>query len=205
MKLYFRPASPFVRKVRVMAIETGLIDRIELLPLASFEEMAEVVTAFNPLGKIPTLLLEDGQILYDSPVICDYLDTLHDGPKLIPPAGPERWTALRLQALGDGIGDATVVAAFERNRPEEHQLTAPVDKQMGKINSAIASLNNEIAALQGPLTIGQIAVATAMGYLYFWFPELDWQEHNPVLADWLNTFHQRPSMTTTHFTRPADL
>jgi glutathione S-transferase len=202
MKMFFRPASPFVRKVRVMAMETGLVDQIELVPLATFEEMVEQVTPHNPLGKIPTLLLEDGSALYDSPVICEYLDTLHDGEKLFPAQGPARWTALRQQALGDGLGDAVFIAAFEANRPEEHQLAAPVEAQMVKIKAALKTLDAQVNDLTGPLTIGQIAVGTGLGYLFFHFPDLGWEADCPALAKWRDKFNARESMKETFFAKP---
>ncbi len=202
MKMFFRPASPFVRKVRVMAMETGLMDRIELVPLATLEDMVEQVTPHNPLGKIPTLLLEDGTELYDSPVICEYLDTLHDGEKLFPAAGPARWRALRQQALGDGLGDAVFIAAFEANRPEEHQLAAPVEAQMIKIRAALKALDAQVEDLTGPLTIGQIAVGTGLGYLYFHFPDLGWEADCPSLVKWRDEFNERDSMKETFFAKP---
>jgi len=205
MKLYYRPASPFARKVRVMAHEVGLFDQIDMSLLASFEEMAEVVGEHNPLGKIPTLILDDGTVLYDSPVICEYLDGLHDGEKLFPADGSARWAALRQQALADGIGEAVVIAAFELNRPEEHQLQAPVDRQLAKIRKSLARLDADIAGLRGPLTIGHIAVGCALGYLYFWYPDFGWETDNPALADWIAAFNERPSMKETFFARPADL
>ncbi len=202
MKMYFRPASPFVRKVRVMALETGLMDQIELVPLPTFEAMVEQVTPHNPLGKIPTLLLEDGTELYDSPVICEYLDTLHDGANLIPAEGPARWTALRQQALGDGMGDAVFIAAFEANRPEEHQLAAPVEAQMVKIKAALKALDAQVDDLTGPLTIGQIAVGTGLGYMYLHFPDLGWEGGHPALAKWWGDFNDRASMKETFFAKP---
>ncbi len=178
------------------------MDRIELVPLATLEDMVEQVTPHNPLGKIPTLLLEDGTELYDSPVICEYLDTLHDGEKLFPAAGPARWRALRQQALGDGLGDAVFIAAFEANRPEEHQLAAPVEAQMIKIRAALKALDAQVEDLTGPLTIGQIAVGTGLGYLYFHFPDLGWEADCPSLVKWRDEFNERDSMKETFFAKP---
>ena len=112
MKLHYNRASPFVRKVMAVAIETGLDDRLEpvtrmMTPVKPDADLAND----NPLGKVPCLVTEDGATLYDLPVICEYLDSLHDGPKMFPAAGPARWRALRRQAEGDGIMDAGVLPA----------------------------------------------------------------------------------------------
>src|SRR5688572_19776405 len=110
MKLYFNAASPFVRKVRVVARETGQHQNIEEIASAVSPVKANAdVAKANPLAKIPTLMTDDGTALFDSPVICEYLDSLHAGRKLFPPAGPARWSALKLQAVGDGILDAGIL------------------------------------------------------------------------------------------------
>ncbi len=102
MKLRYSPTSPYVRKVSVTALELGLTERIARVPTDT-QDRESGIAEHNPLGKVPALILDDGGVLYDSPVICEYLDSLHDGPPMFPAAGPARWTALRQQALGDGI------------------------------------------------------------------------------------------------------
>ena len=116
MKLRYSPTSPYVRKVTVTAQETGVQPRIERVPTVTTDP-ASGLAKDNPLGKVPTLILDDGERLYDSPVICEYLDGLHGGAKIVPPAGPERWVALRRQALADGILDAAVLRLMETRRP----------------------------------------------------------------------------------------
>ena len=127
MQLIYAAASPFARKVRVLAAETGLLDRIELLDTAVMPTtLNERVNALNPLGKIPVLLTDDDEALYDSRVICEYLDTLHAGAKLLP-SGAARWQVLRLAALADGLMDAALLARYERGvRPAELQWVVTV-------------------------------------------------------------------------------
>ena len=147
MKLHWSPRSPYVRKVMIVAHELGLADRIETVRTVvggttpHLELMRE-----NPLGKIPTLVLEDGTIIYDSPVICEYLDTLHDGPKLFP-AWPERLTALRRLALGDGMLDIALAWLGERFRPEEKRSEPHMALWQGKIRACVDALEQEADAL----------------------------------------------------------
>ena len=118
MTLHYSPASPYVRKVMVTAIETGLRDSIEILP-ADTADLPGPLQRVNPLGKVPTLVLEDGRAVFDSRVICEYLDSLHDGARLFPGSGEPRLAALRLQATADGIMDAGLLIVMEGRRPEE--------------------------------------------------------------------------------------
>ncbi len=148
----------------------------------------------NPLGKIPTLITDEGDRLYDSPVVCEYLDSLHDGTRLFPPAGEARWRALRLQALGDGIIDATILCVVEGRRPPEQRSAEAVAKQKGKIASALDALESDAAGLDAPATIGAIALGCALGYLDFRFPDEDWRAGRPALAAWYRNFAARPSM-----------
>ncbi|MBG0839975.1 glutathione S-transferase [Ectopseudomonas toyotomiensis] len=195
MQLIYAAASPFARKVRVLAAETGLLDRIELLDTAVLPTtLNERVNALNPLGKIPVLLTDDDQVLYDSRVICEYLDTLHTGAKLLP-SGAARWQVLRLAALADGLMDAALLARYERGvRPAELQWAAWLDGQLGKVQRSLAELERQVERLQGPLDLGQIGVACALGYLDFRFADLDWRAAHPGLAAFQQTFAQRASM-----------
>ena len=139
MRLRYSPTSPYVRKVSVCAIEFGLAERIERIPTDTLDPKTDLAE-HNPLVKVPALVLEDGEVLYDSPVICEYLDSLHDGAKIFPPAGPERWTALRQQALGDGILDAAILCMLETlRRPEALRWRGWIDKQTGKVTRASTS------------------------------------------------------------------
>lgn len=200
MKLRYSPTSPYVRKVMIVAIETGLIERIEripstVVPTRPNEEVARV----NPLVKVPALITDDGLVLYDSPVICEYLDTLHDGAKLFPPNGQARWIALRQQALGDGMLDAGLLGRYEVQRPKEYQWQDWKDAQLRKIRGAIAALEMEIESgeLGGPLTIGQISIGCALGYLDFRHPSEEWRARHRQLSTWFEDFSKRKSMQVT--------
>lgn len=198
MQLIYAAASPFARKVRVLAAETGLLERIELLDTAVLPTtLNERVNALNPLGKIPVLLTDDGEALYDSRVICEYLDTLHQGAKLLP-SGASRWQVLRLAALADGLMDAALLARYERGvRPAELQWPAWLDGQLGKVQRALTELERQVEQLQGPLDLGQIGIACALGYLDFRFADLDWSTAHPGLAAFQQAFSQRPSMQSS--------
>ncbi|MFV3383944.1 glutathione S-transferase [Pseudomonas sp. NY15364] len=198
MQLIYAAASPFARKVRVLAAETGLLERIELLDTAVLPTtLNERVNALNPLGKIPVLLTDDGEALYDSRVICEYLDTLHQGAKLLP-SGASRWQVLRLAALADGLMDAALLARYERGvRPAELQWPAWLDGQLGKVQRALVEQERQVDLLQGPLDLAQIGAACALGYLDFRFADLDWRAAYPGLAAFQQVFSQRPSMQSS--------
>jgi glutathione S-transferase len=203
MKLYARPASPFVRKVRVMARETGLVDKIEEIMLGSPEEMMTEMPKHNPLGKIPALILDDDSILYDSKVICEYLDTLHDEPRFFPADEAKRWPALMLQGLADGISEAIIVASMNKfMRPDEYVYEPAVTFQLEKAERALADLNGKVQEFGDVLTIGSVSVACAIGYTDFRFPDLGWRDQNPELTAWNADFSERPSMKATHFEMP---
>ena len=200
MKLRYSPTSPYVRKVMVVALETGLAERIERIPTTvAPTKPNEEVARENPLVKVPALTTDDGLVLYDSPVICEYLDTLHGGPKLFPASGKARWLALRQQALGDGILDAAILGRYEILRPKEYQWPDWIDAQLRKVRGALGALEIEVEAgeLGGPLGIGQITVACALGYLDFRFPEEDWRARHPRLAQFQAGFAERASMRAT--------
>jgi glutathione S-transferase len=203
MKLRYSATSPYVRKVLVTAIELGLETRIERTP-ADTRDPNSGLSHDNPLGKVPALILDDGEVLYDSPVICEYLDSLHQGQKLFPPAGPARWTALRQQALCDGISDAAILRMLEsRRRPEALRWPDSIAHQSGKVSRALDRLEAEAAHLDGPLTIGQIAAGCTLAYLDFRFGDEDWRPAHPKLAAWHAAFAKRPSMSQTVPKDPA--
>lgn len=201
MKLRYSPSSPFVRKVLVLAIETGLDRSIERVPTTVMPvQPNEDLSHQNPLMKLPTLVTDDGDVLFDSRVICEYLDGLHSGPKLFPPAGKARWTALLQQALGDGILDAGVLGRYETAvRPKDKQWAEWSAGQMRKIRNGLTALDATVTdgGLGGLLTIGQIAVACALGYLDFRYAGEGWRERHPALAKWYADFAKRQSMLTT--------
>jgi glutathione S-transferase len=153
----------------------------------------------NPLGKIPCLVLEDGAALYDSRVICEYLDQLHEAPRLFPEQAADRWDALRLQALGDGIMDAALLARYETFlRPEALRWSAWVDGQLDKVRRALDRIDTvDASGFGGRVDIGTIAIACALGYLDYRFTTLGWRGTRPGLAEWFETFAKRPSMQST--------
>lgn len=199
MKLHYAPASPFARKVRMVALETGLDRDIEphvimVSPVNPSPELARD----NPLMKVPTLITADGTALFDSRVICEYLDTLHPGRRLFPANGPSRWQALRQQALCDGIMDAAVLCRYEAAiRPTQYQWSEWRSGQLGKISAALAALEREVASLAGELTIGSLTAACALGYLDFRLPEMKWRESAPGLTQWFAKASARPSFKAT--------
>jgi len=195
MKLIYAPTSPFVRKVMVLLHETGQLDDVEIQPVATTPlSTADEAKAANPLGKIPALVRDDGPTLYDSRVICAYLDD-RAGSGLY--AGG--WDSQVLEATADGIMDAAVAAVYERRmRPEDKQWDDWVDAQMGKVLGACSALNARwMSHLKGPFDIGHIAVGCALGYVDFRQTDSNWRHSNEALADWYADFESRPSMLAT--------
>lgn len=196
MKLFYSPTSPYVRKVNICAIELGLEKQIELI-VANPWEADDRLLANNPLSKVPTLITDDGMELFDSPVICEYLDSITGQSVLIPAKGSERWQALKLEALGDGILDAAVLRFLERKRPADQQSKDWDTMQKDSILRSLQYLENNISIWPANLTIGQIAVACALGYLDFRFVDEDWRQVQPSLASWYAGFGERSSMQAT--------
>jgi len=198
MKLYYGALSPFVRKVMVLAHEKNLVSALELVPapLTPLEPNRDLMRA-NPLGKIPALELEDGMVLFDSPVICEHLDTLGGGPKLFPAGGAERLRALTMNALADGLLDAAMAARMETLRPAEKQWDKWSDVQLLKVRNALDALNDGCAPSADAITIGEIAAGCALGWLDFRMPQLGWREGRDQLANWFAEFSKRPSMAQT--------
>jgi glutathione S-transferase len=150
----------------------------------------------NPLSKIPTLVLDDGTVLYDSPVICEYLDSLHAGRKLVPADGKERMTALRRQALGDGFLDFLLLLRNERER--EHPSPVHVATFGTKKQAALKALDNEAGDLAASaFTVGHVAIGCALSYLDFRFGDEDWRSAHPGIARWHRNYCQRPSVRAT--------
>lgn len=200
MQIWYSPASPFVRKCLIVAHERDLADRIELLDAAaSVVAPDERVMAANPSGKIPTLLTDDGAVLFDSRVICDYLDTLHGGKKLTPRSGARRHEIMTLEALGDGIMDAAVNNRYETAlRPEEYRWQEWSEGQMRKVENALDLLDGEWRGRLGRVpNMGSIAVAAALGYLDYRYPNLKWRRGRKRLAGWFKRFSERPSFQAT--------
>lgn len=197
MQMYSSPTSPFARKARVTALELGLDARITLINISlSPVNPHRELRVHNPLGKLPALITDAGETLYDSPVICEYLDTLAGGGRIFPASGPARWTALRRQALADGLTDATVLVRYETAvRPTSLQWREWIEGQFLKVRTALDALESE--DLGGAFDIGTLSVACALGYLDFRFPDERWRETRPRLATWCAAISERPSLAST--------
>lgn len=196
MKLHWSPRSPFVRKVMVAAHELGLADRIQTTrTLVGAAIVAPALLPDNPLNKIPTLVLEDGTVLYDSYVIIEYLDSLAGG-RLIPKEGPARFTELRRHALGNGFLDMLILYRMERERTPPSQPL--MDAFATKFGSTLAAIDAEIEAIDAdPPGIAQITLAIAGDYMDFRFADLGWRARAPRYAAWQARFRERPSMAAT--------
>jgi glutathione S-transferase len=201
MRLRHSPASPFVRKVLVVAHELGLADRIEIETVSRSPDYPyALVVPENPLAKIPALVTDGGETLYDSRVICEYLDALAGGGRFFPPEAKARWTALRRQALGDGIADAVILGAYEQRRPEDRRWSGWTDAQRTKVHQGLAAAEAE--DLASPLAIGHVAIACAISYLDLRFPEDGWRGRHPELAGWYRGMEGLPSMQATQLKAP---
>jgi glutathione S-transferase len=196
MKLYYSPTSPYVRKVRVVAIEKGLADRVALVLANPWPDPA-AVAAVNPLGKVPALVTDDGLALYDSPVICEYLDSLVPAAPLIPRSGSGRWQVLRCQALCDGILDAAVGIVLERRRPEAERSMASQERSADAIRRSVTALAAELRPPGAAFDLGQIAVAVALGYIEFRLGDLDLGTGRSAIRDWWIAMRERPSLVAT--------
>lgn len=194
MKLHHSASSPYVRKVMACAIARGLDGRIECLdtnPHAS----PPALLADNPLSKVPCLVTDDGLALFDSPVVCEYLDSLGDASPLFPPPGAARWRALRLQALSDGIMDACVSRRMDGMRPHEAAREAAMARQKEAVARALDALERDPPG--EAWDIGTITTACALGYIDFRFESDAWREGRPRLAAWYAAVSERPEMART--------
>lgn len=197
MLLRYSDGSPYARKVRVFAIEKGVMGEIEGHASNPWDAPGALI-ALNPLGKIPTLVARDGTALYDSPVICEYLEGLADRPRLIPAGGMERLLALRTQALADGVMDAAVLLRVEMTqRKEGDRNQGWIDRQVGQIDRPLDAFEAEVDGF-APVGIGEISIACALGYLDFRHGARGWRTGRPKLAAWFAAFERRPSMVATH-------
>ncbi|AUG54695.1 glutathione S-transferase family protein [Thalassospira marina] len=206
MRLFFSFTSPFARKVRICLRELGLAGTVDEILINPWTD--EKLRAINPLAKVPTLVSNDGQVIFESGVICDFLDeeARSHGKidrRLFPIAGPSRWRALQLQALADGIMTATGRLFADQQRPENERSDFVMNRQADAVTAGLAALNDQIDILNADLPgIGEISVASALEYLAFRWPD---EKQFPLpanLAAWRETIGQRPAMVETRFYLP---
>lgn len=197
MKLYFGGTSPYVRKVIVSAAECGLNDRIERDETFPWDAKT-TYGGINPVGKVPALVTDAGQVLYDSPVIVEYLDSLHDGLKLIPPSGPERFEKLRVAALADGMMDAVILLFSElTRRPPELHWQFWDDRMRGTVARSLDALEQDATQFDADQPdVAQITTACGLGWIEFRLGVLgiDFRDGHPVLSEWFDAFSKRQSM-----------
>lgn len=199
MKLYGTPRSPFARKVRIILAEKNLPCELVVTRGSTPDSP---VPALNPLGKVPTLLRDDGRALYDSPVIAEYLDGIGSGPKLIPEDFESRIEVRRWEALGDGVTEAIVAVNHERLEPIEKQHNAEwFAKRQAKITLGLALMERDLGSKDwcfgDRFTLADIATGYALGYLDFALPEVEWRSKHPALAKLAQRLNARPSFSST--------
>jgi glutathione S-transferase len=199
VQLYYSPNSPYARKARIIIHELDLESRVEETSVSLPADAK--FRAINPLGKIPALVLDDGSVIYDSPVICEYLDDLGQG-KFFPRASffreaQGRWRALTLQALGDGLADAVVRRNQELRLSEDRRSAEVIQRQTAAIEGAFSVADRAAAKFPAEPTIGEIAIACAIGYLDLRSPHDGWRDRYKQLARWLENFAKRPSAIAT--------
>lgn len=201
MKLHWSSRSPYVRKVMICAYETGVAEKIErTYSIVSLSQPNAEVMRDNPLGKIPTLILDDGRILHDSTVICEYLDSLHANSRLFTKEGEARWTALRRHALGNGMLDTLLLWRSEMAKPAARQTPEWLSTFALKIRNALTVIEADADALaQTPFGIGHVGIGTALAYLDFRFADLGWRIGHPRTDAWMQQFLQRESVQKTAF------
>lgn len=198
MRLYFSPTSPFVRKVAVTLIETGLDGRVTRVPGSGTPiDPGRAPLHANPLGKVPALELDDGRVLYDSRIITRYLDQISNAG--LYPTDAREWDTAVVESTAEGILDAALLILYEtRLRPAEMHYAPWVDGQWAKISRALDVLDQRwITHLSGPLDAGHIAVGCALGYLDFRLAPRGWRDGRAALAAWFDTFGRRASMQAT--------
>jgi glutathione S-transferase len=200
MKLFHAPRSPFAFKTRIAAHELGLAARIEFVTVDPWND--ESLRRFNPLCKVPVLVLEDGETaFYDSPLICEYLSDAAGGGLI--PASPRRWEALRHQALADGLAEAVIRRFVELTEPVGERARCVAERQETAISAALDALEGIAHSPTREATIGQVATAAALTYLSFRSPEIEWRKGRSLLAAWFDAFARRPSVVGAAFLLPA--
>jgi len=195
MKLYISETSPYARKCRVLLREKGLSARIEEVVAHPFDNGAELLEN-NPLGKVPALTREGATTLVNSPLICDFIDAQSD-PRWIPKSGPARWRVLRFEALADGVIDLTVARRVELTKPDADPSKFWLERQENGVRRALDQLESEADKFGGAVDLGAVAIAVALGYLDFRYPESDWRTGRPGLTALFDRWSERPSFQET--------
>ena len=198
MRLHWSPRSPFVRKVMVAAHELGLVDRIHTVrTVVRMGTLNADLAPENPLSKIPTLVLDDGRVLFDSLTIMEYLDHLAGGGHIVP-GGEARWASMTRHALGNGLLDLLILWRNERDKPAPARTQEWLDSFAAKTEATLNHLERDAPVLAvAPLCIGGIAIGCALSYLDFRFPDLPWRESRPAITAWHADFSARPSVRAT--------
>lgn len=198
MKLFTIPASPFGRKVRVVAAEANIADRIEVTHADPWNSTARL-SDVNPIGKVPVLVVDAATVLYDSSVICEYLDAVHGHNMLFPLDQDSRWTTLRRHSLADGTLEAFIAVRHERRRPPTEQSPGWIERQLNVVQRCLDAMEAEVPALHEEVTIAHVAFAVTLGHLDFRRANVEthWRDGRNSLADWYARFAERPSMRTT--------
>lgn len=202
MKLYISTSSPYARKVRLLILQKGLQQYIEEVVLNPFDSRSEIIL-INPLGKVPVLVLNDTKVLFDSPLICQYLDELSDNQRLIPQQKDIKFNVLRWQALADGLMDAAYNLVMERRRLPVEQSSASIGNWSAEILSAVNEMEAGIDNLGTEITLAHLAAGAAIGYVEFRLPELLYESNCPQIAlcprllNWYEAFKTRPAMLAT--------
>jgi glutathione S-transferase len=196
MQLFYSNTSPYSRKVRLVIQEKGLHEHVKQILCNPFDDVPALKAA-NPLAKVPTLITDTGMALYDSPVICEYLDDLTSEKRLIPASGMIRWQVRRWEALADGILDAAYSIVMERRRPSQEQSAQWMTQWETEITRAVQQAERDLHELPDYVSLAQLALAAALGYLDFRLPGLDWRRANTNITAWYAAFKTRSSMQQT--------
>lgn len=194
MRLFYTPLPGYVHRVEIVAREAGLWHKLEKVPTNPFES-PEALVAANPLSKVPTLIRDDGAPMFGGPVIYEYLDSLHDGPRMYP-SGPARWEALRLFGLAEGMFDAADLRVVELRRPEGEKSPSWIERYQRAVDRCLDRLEKEAPGFEG-FHIGLINIAGALTW-FDWLRvnrgnQVDWRSNRSTLAQWLDRFTDRPS------------
>ena len=196
MKLRWSPTSPFVRKVVVMMKEKGIEDQIKKEKSNPLSAQDRAATP-SPLGQIPSLITDNGDVIYDSPVIIEYLDTVFDGPTMLPPAGEPRWKALRRQALADGMIASLVFCFVENLKKPEKRSKGLFAHNKAIVLNGVSSLQTEVSEFRNHIDIGIISIGVALSFVNQTFPAESWHQDYIEIGEWFDDFSQRSSMKDT--------